>query len=114
MVLSALILSMIFTAASQHAFAGVTDSYNGYASDDSVDGDTAVNSNELLVFDVNRNITTADRGFPKDDPPRSSHCNEYATPSSYGNEYAGTYRTSRNSDTSAFHWRLCANHRQFG
>ena len=28
------------------------------------------NPNELLVFEVNRAVTTADRGFPRDDPPQ--------------------------------------------
>lgn len=29
------------------------------------------NANELLVFDVNRPVTTEDRGFPRNDPPRA-------------------------------------------
>lgn len=43
----------------------------------------AVNGNELLVFKVDRNVTTADRGFPRDDPPKASANGDWYTPINY-------------------------------
>ncbi len=42
---------------------------------------------ELLVFDVNRPVTTKDRGFPKDDPPLAAANGNWTTPVNYA---AGT------------------------
>lgn len=36
--------------------------------------------NELLVFDLNRPITTADRGFPRNDPPRAEANGDWTQP----------------------------------
>ncbi len=37
-------------------------------------------STELLVFDVNRSVTTNDRGYPRDDPPKSAANGDWTTP----------------------------------
>ena len=41
---------------------------------------TAAIPNELLVFDINRPITTADRGFPRNDPPRPEANGDWTNP----------------------------------
>lgn len=38
---------------------------------------------ELLVFEVNRNVTKKDRGFPRNDPPRSAANGNWRTPVNY-------------------------------
>ncbi len=39
--------------------------------------------NELLVFEVNRKVTTKDRGFPRNDPPRKEANGNWRTPVNY-------------------------------
>lgn len=41
------------------------------------------NSTELLIYDENRVVTVADRGFPRDDPPRPSANGNWKTPVNY-------------------------------
>lgn len=78
--LSAIVLALIVAMASQHAFAG---SVEDFENDDSVTGETAVNARELLVIDVDRSITKSDRGFPRNDPPRSAANGNWKTPVNY-------------------------------
>ncbi len=40
-------------------------------------------SSQLLVFEVNRNVTKADRGFPRNDPPRPEANGNWRTPVNY-------------------------------
>lgn len=43
----------------------------------------AQSNTELLIYDENRAVTIADRGFPRDDPPRSSANGNWKTPINY-------------------------------
>ncbi|HRW05187.1 MAG TPA: hypothetical protein P5121_08850, partial [Caldilineaceae bacterium] len=47
------------------------------------DGTDAINGNELLVFQVDRTVTTSDRGFPRDDPPKASANSNWQSPVNY-------------------------------
>lgn len=49
--------------------------------------DVTTTATELLVYDLNRAVTTADRGFPRDQPPRSGANGDWTTPVNYA---AGT------------------------
>jgi len=40
----------------------------------------SASANELLVFHVNRAVTTRDRGFPRDDPPPTEANGDWTTP----------------------------------
>lgn len=54
-----------------------------YAEEDGTDTVDAITSNELLVFDENRPITLNDRGFPRNDPPRSQANGNWNSPVNY-------------------------------
>ena len=40
----------------------------------------AAGATELLVFEVNRSVTKADRGFPRDRPPKAAANGNWKTP----------------------------------
>ncbi|MCB0060933.1 MAG: hypothetical protein KDE19_02415 [Caldilineaceae bacterium] len=78
--LSTIILSLLIVLAGQIAFLGVDPAY---ADEEGIDTADAINSNELLVFDENRNITLSDRGFPRNDPPRNQANGNWNSPINY-------------------------------
>ncbi|HRW08137.1 MAG TPA: hypothetical protein P5121_23705 [Caldilineaceae bacterium] len=47
------------------------------------DATAAAAKQELLVFEVNRKVTTKDRGFPRNDPPRAAANGNWKSPINY-------------------------------
>ncbi|MCB0085253.1 MAG: hypothetical protein KDE47_30140 [Caldilineaceae bacterium] len=51
--------------------------------DGTVDAAAVDAGKQLLVFEVNRNVTKKDRGFPRNDPPRAAANGNWRTPVNY-------------------------------
>lgn len=55
----------------------------GDSGEGAVDAAAVDAGKELVVFDVNRNVTTKDRGFPRNDPPQRAANGNWRTPINY-------------------------------
>lgn len=75
LVMLAILGGLLFFAAGQIAYAMVASPHEEGT------GTTATNgNNEILVFEINRDVVQSDRGFPKDHPPKASANGDWTNP----------------------------------
>ena len=79
-----LLLALCFTGSVAHAHDGAATGLVQQAVDaEQPVGAAATNATELLIYDLNRLVTIKDKGFPRDQPPRSGANGNWVTPVNY-------------------------------
>ncbi len=106
-----IMLALLIIAVRQVAYGAV---YTPYAEGDDSAAAAAITANELLVFQVNRAVTVADRGFPRDDPPKAAANGNWVSPTTFA-EGTFHYRVQIRSQPKAQNMRIqfCAWQDQF-
>jgi hypothetical protein len=106
-----IMLALLIIAVRQVAYGAV---YTPYAEGDDLAADDAITANELLVFQVDRAVTVADRGFPRDDPPKAAANGNWVSPTNFA-EGTFHYRVQIRSQPKAQNMRIqfCAWQDQF-